>query len=99
MNQNGQWELSPAYDLTFNTGMNGYHQMDIEGEALKPSRKDLLDLAKNAGLNLKKSELVLDHILDVTQDLSLSSHDYPIRKQTVSTIKNMLEQNWQRLNG
>lgn len=99
MNQNGQWELSPAYDLTFNTGMNGYHQMDIEGEALKPSRKDLLDLAKNSGLNLKKSELLLDHILDITQDLSLSSRDYPIRKQTGATIKDMLEQNWQRLNG
>jgi serine/threonine-protein kinase HipA len=93
MNQNGQWELSPAYDLTFNTGLNGYHQMDIEGEALKPSRKNLLDLAKNAGLNLNKSEGLLNEILAVTKNSSRHINDYPLRKQTARTIETTLDQN------
>ena len=36
------WVLSPAYDLTYNTGLNGHHQMDIEGESLKPTRAHFL---------------------------------------------------------
>ena len=31
MNDNGSWQLSPAYDITFNHGFNGHHSMSIAG--------------------------------------------------------------------
>ena len=46
MNRRGEWELAPVYDLTFNTGLNGHHQMDIEEESLRSARKHLFALGK-----------------------------------------------------
>jgi serine/threonine-protein kinase HipA len=31
MSADGTWQLSPAYDLTFNTGINDHHSMSIMG--------------------------------------------------------------------
>ena len=32
MNEAFQWKLAPCYDLTFNEGPSGEHQMDIQGD-------------------------------------------------------------------
>jgi len=73
--------------------------MDIEGEALKPSRKNLLDLAQNAGLSHAKSEAVLDEILEVTQRSGGLIGQYPVRKKTLLGIEKVLEQNRTLLEG
>lgn len=33
MDKNGNWSIAPVYDITYNAGINGYHQMDVCGEA------------------------------------------------------------------
>lgn len=79
MNQNGEWSLSPAY----NPGLNGYHQMDVEGEAYKTKREHLINLAKNSGLDVKKSEAVIDAMIDVVKSGldELSSGKYKFQRQ------------------
>lgn len=42
MNERLEWELAPAYDITFNYGMGGEHQMDVCGEGRNPGIQDLL---------------------------------------------------------
>ncbi|OTG62960.1 hypothetical protein B9T25_14250 [Acinetobacter sp. ANC 4470] len=95
MSQNGEWALSPAYDLTFNTGMNGHHQMDVEGETYRITRQHLLSLAKNSGLDLNKSEVLLDHIVGIARNRidDLFNGQYAISKETVSLIKTKVEEN------
>jgi serine/threonine-protein kinase HipA len=46
-----RWRLAPCYDLTFNTGPGGEHQMDICGEGRTPARTHLLKLALAEGLD------------------------------------------------
>ena len=93
MNARGEWMLSPAYDLTFNTGLNGHHQMDIEGESLYPTRKHLLALSKNAGLSLRLCTQTIDDILAMTDQVGDILKQYPIRSSTVETITTVIQEN------
>jgi len=98
MNRRGEWQLAPAYDLTFNTGLNGHHQMDIEGESLQPARKHLLALGNNAGLSARFCTQAIDQLLDVVDQRGgeiLSQ--YPIRPSTVQTIIRTIRENMSRL--
>ena len=101
MRKDGAWELSPAYDLTFNTGLNGYHQMDVEGEAYRINRQHLLNLAENSGLNSTRSAALIDLIVDVARNnlSKLFSRDYAISKKTASYIKEKVEDNIELLKG
>lgn len=51
MAENGQWSLAPAFDVTFNEGPGGYHQMDVMGEALDIERQHI------EALGLQEAEL------------------------------------------
>ena len=97
MNSRGEWMLSPAYDLTFNSGLNGHHQMDIEGESLYPAREHLLALAKNAGLTLRLCTQTIDHIVGMTHQAGDILKQYPIRSSTVETITAVIKTNINRI--
>jgi serine/threonine-protein kinase HipA len=45
MDETFLWKLASCYDLTYDEGPRGEHQMDIEGEARNLGRADLLKLA------------------------------------------------------
>lgn len=91
MNSRGEWKLAPAYDLTFNTGLNGHHQMDIEGESLNPTREDLLNLAKNAGLSSRFSTETIDHIVEMADQIRDILQQYPIRHTTINTTTSSIK--------
>lgn len=44
MSADGRWRLAPAFDVTWNEGPGGYHQMDIMGEALSIQKQHLIRL-------------------------------------------------------
>lgn len=46
----GGWRLAPAYDLTYSNSMGGEHATTIAGEGRNPTLKDLLAVAKKAGI-------------------------------------------------
>jgi serine/threonine-protein kinase HipA len=46
----GDWRLAPAYDLTYSNSMGGEHATTIAGEGRHPTLKDLLSVAKRAGI-------------------------------------------------
>lgn len=97
MNSRGEWMLSPAYDLTFNTGLNGHHQMDIEGESLYPTREHLLALAKNAGLSLRFCTQTIDDIVAMTYQTGDILKQYPIRSSTKEIITASIQDNINRI--
>ena len=45
MNHKGEWQLAPAYDLTFSLSAHGFHSTTVAGEGKSPSVKHLLELA------------------------------------------------------
>lgn len=41
-----EWQLSPAYDLTYSSSFNGEHATTINGEGKNPTLEDILAIAK-----------------------------------------------------
>ncbi len=97
MNQQHEWKLAPAFDLTFNTGFNGHHQINIEGESLQPTREHLLAVAKNAGLSVSKCSTIIDDILSATALISVLIEQYHIAPTTIRMMIEDITHNRQRL--
>ncbi len=50
MDVKGNWQLAPAYDLTFSNSSHGYHSTSVAGESKNPDIEHLQKLAKNFGV-------------------------------------------------
>ena len=97
LDQQRQWKLAPAYDLTFNEGPGGEHQMDVCGEARTPGRAELMRLATVAAVPAAEASEIIDLIVSVASDLKVSLADYPIRKVRQREIVRAVEANLVRL--
>ena len=102
MSQNGQWKLSPAYDVTFCEGPGGYHQMDIMGEALDIPRQALVKRgSKEADLSVKEVDEIIGSICEVTRRFTRITRDLlpeQIRSETLQIIQNRIGHNIHLLN-
>lgn len=100
MTQDGQWELSPAYDVTFCEGPGGYHQMDVMGEALSISRAQMLRLAQEAEISPDDAGRMIDRICGVASRFATLAEDlYPgvITRDTLRMIQHRIDENVGRL--
>ena len=63
MNENGEWRLSPAYDLTFSSRPNGEQSTTVMGEGKNPSLNHLIKL----GLEAKLPQSSIDSAIEQTR--------------------------------
>lgn len=91
------WRLAPAYDLTFNEGPGGEHQMDVCGEGRHITRNHMLKLAKQGGVDADFAQAVIDRVLAVAQTLATRAKRHAIRPATVKTLFAAIEANQQRM--
>ncbi len=63
--KNNSWQLSPAYDLTFSTGVGGEHTMTVAGEGANPGKPHFLRIAEKANITKKEALLIIDQIVEV----------------------------------
>lgn len=70
MDDDGRWDLAPAFDLTFaynpRGDWTGSHQMTIAGKRDGFEREDLLQVARAFGV--KKPEPILERVVDVVRE-------------------------------
>ena len=97
MDKRGNWSLAPVYDVTYNTGINGYHQMDVCGEAQSPTLTDLLKLAKLADIKPNNAHTIVEQVVDTAEYLLLVIDDYPIDKQLREDVKQDVRVNIDRM--
>ena len=64
----GQWHLSPAYDLTYSNSIGGEHATTIAGEGKDPSMRDLLAVAKKAGIKESTAKEIASEIRSTVED-------------------------------
>lgn len=62
MNPLGEWNLSPAYDLTHSAGPAGEHMMTVAGEGQAPGREQVLALAMKFGVSRSELEPIVDQV-------------------------------------
>jgi hypothetical protein len=57
--KDGNWELSPAYDMLPSNGFNGFHTTTIAGQG-EPKRSDIHKVSDSIGLNKTRSKEIYD---------------------------------------
>jgi serine/threonine-protein kinase HipA len=67
MNDQGEWELSPAYDLCYSYSADGrwtsQHQLSVNNKRDDFSYSDLMAVARNTGL--KSAPAIIDQVMEV----------------------------------
>lgn len=66
--EHGDWRLAPAYDLTWSNSIGGEHATTIAGEGRNPSMKDLLAVAKKAGIKESTARMIADEVRMTVSD-------------------------------
>ncbi len=62
LTQDGDWELTPAYDLVFASGPGGEHSMTVAGEGRAPDRSHLTQLAETVGISSQEADSILEAV-------------------------------------
>lgn len=66
-----QWRLSPAYDLTFSSTYYGEHTTSIDGNGSNPGEKDLIRVGMEAGISSEKCKNLMGMVHEnVAKDLT-----------------------------
>lgn len=97
LNRQRQWQLAPAFDLTFNEGPRGEHFTTIAGEGRAPARSHLLDLARRGGIAARQAEESIDRLCEGMSSLPELAKNLPIRKSQLATLQRVLKEDWQRV--
>lgn len=88
MGQDGQWHLSPAYDMGFAYNPSGAwtktHQMSINGKFDNITRKDLLACA--AANNIKNASEIIDQICDEAAKWPSLARNCDVPQNMIDTI-------------
>jgi serine/threonine-protein kinase HipA len=64
------WRLSPAYDLTYNTGFNGEHATTVAGKGRDITLEDLIELGQKFGLSKTNCRRIAVDIEEKTNELT-----------------------------
>ena len=62
LDDDGEWTLSPAYDLLHAPGPGGEHTMSVAGESRNPGRADLLSLAGRAAVSRRDAGSIVEEV-------------------------------------
>lgn len=73
LSEGGMWHITPAYDVTFTTDLDGpfymnRHELSLCGKVENITRNDLLQFAREN--SIKSAAAMLDHVLQVLSDWS-----------------------------
>ncbi|KER04787.1 type II toxin-antitoxin system HipA family toxin [Photorhabdus temperata] len=75
LNENDEWVVSPAYDLTFADGPGGQHQTAVGGHGSDITRTMLLKVANNAGIAQDRMNNIINEVADVVADFAHTAQD------------------------
>jgi len=88
MDKNGNWRLSPAYDITYSNG-TGYtknHQLSLNGKTNDFTVKDILQLAKQHSIKENVAKEYLEQIIEIFSYFRTKAKELDIKAQTISRI-------------
>lgn len=69
-----QWQLAPAYDLTYSYSLGGQHATTINGNGVNPGMKELLALANSFGITERKAKTIAEHVYKTVNEYNLKQY-------------------------
>lgn len=96
MNRQGQWDLSPAYDLCHAEGSDftRFHQLSINGKTSSFETADLKHLASYAGLPRGRDKQILEQTVDVFSGWHKQAKDLGIPPALQAHVTRTLRLHW-----
>lgn len=91
MDQDGQWKLSPGYDLTFSSGPSGEQSTMVMGEGRNPKTEHLLKLGKEANIKSQRITTIIDQIKLSLTEWSRLARTYGVSDANISLIQTRLD--------
>ncbi|MGL5720302.1 MAG: type II toxin-antitoxin system HipA family toxin [Alphaproteobacteria bacterium] len=86
MDAEGNWTVSPAYDLTFSSGPGRKHATMVMGEGKNPTQDHLLRLADTCSIRRDKALEILHQVLAATEKWGQFASDTGVSKLQTKNI-------------
>lgn len=87
MDEKGEWKLSPAYDLTFSSGVRGEQSTMVMGEGKNPSVEHLIKLGAEAQLPKTKIQEIIGQAKSGLSSWSKFAKEYGVGRDNITLIK------------
>ena len=91
MDRDGQWSLSPAFDITWSFNPAGdwtaTHQMSVNGKRDQFTRADLLAIGRSAQLKRGRAEAIAEEVIAAVRDWPLYAAEANVREESCSQIQ------------
>ncbi len=92
MDNQGEWTMAPAYDLTFSTGPEGEHSTMMMGVGRNPGPEQFKTLAESAMLNNSKAQQIVERIRTIISQWPRYANDSGVSKGSREYIKQYIKQ-------
>ncbi|MEA2072625.1 MAG: type II toxin-antitoxin system HipA family toxin [Campylobacterota bacterium] len=91
MTKDGTWNLSPIYDVVYNTGPAtfGEHFLSVNKKNKNIKRADLLRAGEAVALSHKDMNSYTDEVLDAFNDRFIYAHEYGLDARLIKEIRNI----------
>ncbi len=91
MDTKGVWQVSPAYDLTFSSGVASEHWTIMMGEGKNPTLDHLLKLAGVGGIKRHAATIIIDEIKFAVSKWPDFAHEAGVTKNSTSMIQTAID--------
>jgi serine/threonine-protein kinase HipA len=89
MDSVGNWQLAPAYDLTYSNSSHGMHSTTIAKEGTQPGKSHLLELANE--FRLKNGTVIIDQVADAVSQWKWYAKDACVTKESMDLIEKKMQ--------
>lgn len=93
MANNGEWHLSPPYDLTFSSGPGGEQSTTVLGQGSRPTLLNLMELGQDAGVEksritdaIDRTKAALDRWREWAREYGVADSNVELIAQRMGTI-------------
>ena len=97
MNRSGQWQLSPAYDLTFSYNPTNKwlraHQMTVNGKQSEIGLSDLVETGNKMGIKEKRCKDILSEVQTSVSNFKSFAEQVGLKEKTVEYINSIIREN------
>lgn len=79
LSDSGEWSCTPAFDISWNTGMGRKHALGVNGRRTDILRSDVLEVAKRASISRRDALATLEEVSDAFDHWTplFSEHEVP----------------------
>lgn len=90
INSLGNWQLAPAYDLTYSNSAHGMHSTTVAREGANPGKKQLLALANE--FRMKNGAILIEQVTDAVSQWKRFAEEAGVSRTSMDLIEKKMRE-------